>query len=254
MGLVRTRAILLRAHAYGEGSRILRFLTEDLGLVGVMARGVRRSGARGDGGLSTFAEGILGLHVKPTRELQTFADFAPERERRGLSRDLARLGGASLLAEIVLRSGGEDPGPVLFHRLSNGLDRVEAMPDERLLARILAEAWALTTALGFAPSLETCARCEAALGEQETGRFVHAAGGILCETCGATSAGPRVGPGARTQLRALAAGDDVALGRPRAHLRLLEDFLIHHLHLTTPLQTFRFLEPLAGDQESELGS
>ncbi|MGI9626399.1 MAG: recombination protein O N-terminal domain-containing protein, partial [Longimicrobiales bacterium] len=42
MTVVKTRAILFRAHAYSETSQVLRFYTEALGLVGVMARGSRR--------------------------------------------------------------------------------------------------------------------------------------------------------------------------------------------------------------------
>ncbi|NNK62687.1 MAG: DNA repair protein RecO, partial [Gemmatimonadetes bacterium] len=41
MAVTTTDAVLLRAHAYGETSRVLRFLTRDRGIVGVMARGVR---------------------------------------------------------------------------------------------------------------------------------------------------------------------------------------------------------------------
>jgi recombinational DNA repair protein (RecF pathway) len=60
MAPVGTPAILLRAHAYGETSRILRFLTESHGLLSVMARGVR--GKTGKGTRPT--SGLIGTSTR----------------------------------------------------------------------------------------------------------------------------------------------------------------------------------------------
>ena len=54
MAPIGTRAVLLRAHAYGETSRILRFYTHTHGLLSVMGRGVRGRGGKGTMTLATF--------------------------------------------------------------------------------------------------------------------------------------------------------------------------------------------------------
>ena len=103
----------------------------------------------------------------------------------------------------------------------------------------------LTSALGFTPVIGECVRCGESLADDEIGRFVHGAGGVVCEDCGASTGGARIGPRARAQTAGLVAGDAVPLERGAAHLRLLEDFLLFHLQMDMPLQSIRFLEPLA---------
>ena len=51
------------------------------------------------------------------------------------------------------------------------------------------------------------------------------------------------------QLRALIAGDALpdALGRPRAHLQLLSDFITYHVSGTRPLDSFAFLAQMLPD-------
>ena len=57
MSVVSTPAVLLRSFNYSETSRVLRLYTKDLGLVSVMAKGIRRAGAHGQGGIDTFSRG-----------------------------------------------------------------------------------------------------------------------------------------------------------------------------------------------------
>jgi len=59
MAAVETPAVLLRAHDYGDSSRILRFFTRDYGLVSVIARGVRGRSGKGATTLASFASGEL---------------------------------------------------------------------------------------------------------------------------------------------------------------------------------------------------
>ena len=247
MALVTTRAVLLRSHSYGETSQVLRFYSEALGAVGVMGRGVRAGSGKGGGGLASFAEGSLSVHVKPTRELQTLKEFVPTRPRRGLAADVRRFGGAAVLAELVLRHALEEPSPALFAALSEGLDRIEVASGEAVVASVLQEGWRIVSALGYRPALDGCVECGGPLGD-ELARFDLAAGGLRCGRCAGTHGGPRLGPGARAQLSALLEGGAVPeLERPRAHLRLLSDFVTWHLGAGRPLPSLQVLVDLLGD-------
>ena len=246
MSVVTTPAVLLRSFPYSETSRVLRFYTERLGLVGVMGKGVRKAGSRGAGGLDTFAGGVLTVYVKPTRDLQTLRDFAPERARRGLAADVHRFAAASVLAELVLRHAGEEGNPGLFRALEEALDRVEATAGPEVAGVLLAEAWGIVALLGYRPEVDTCVACGAPVGEG-LARFDFAQGGIRCPGCsaGAEAAGPRLGPGARAQLSAFLDGHVPAeLDRPRAHLRLLSDFVTYHVSGARPLQAMGVLDAL----------
>lgn len=243
MSVVTTEAVLLRSHAYSETSRVLRFYSERLGVVGVMAKGVRsRGGKRGDP-LETFAEGSLTIYVKDTRGLQTFKDFSPTTKRRSLGSDVLRFASASVVGELVLKHAGEEASPELFHGLSGALDRLQMVPSEAVLATLLSQAWALVSLLGYHPVVESCVICERVLGESEMGRFDFGQGGVACASCAAPSSGPRVGPDARVQLSTLLRGRIPSdLRQVRNHVRLLSDFVTYHVSGSHPLRSFAFLE------------
>jgi len=240
-----TPAILLRSHPYSESSRILRFYSRDAGVVSVMAKGVRKIGGRLGGPLSTFAEGTLTFYHREGRDLQTFKEFSAKPLRAGLSKDPLRLSGASVLGELVLQHAGEDGNPVLFQKLSLGLDEIESTTKEAFLQTLLLETWGLVEDLGYAPELTGCVLCGRELRDEELGRFDFASGGIRCPDCQEGAHGPRLGPKARKQLLGLLQGSlSEAILRPRAHLRLVSDFITYHISGGTPLRSMQVLATL----------
>lgn len=247
MAVVSTPAVALRAFPYRETSLVLRFYTEEQGVLGVMAKGARRrgSGSKRGGVPETFSRGVLTVYLKEGRGLQTMKDFAPDRSRRVLGRSVRRFAGASVLGEILLRHAGEEGNPVLFRQLDRALDRVGEVAEEALPSEILAQGWGLVARLGYRPALERCVACGAELGQGEMARFDFSAGGIRCSRCMAEGSGPRIGPGAREQLRELMEARPVAeLRKPGAHLGLLDDFVTYHLSGGRRLESFRILREL----------
>ena len=251
MSLVSTRAVLLRAFPYGETSLILHFFTEDLGRVGVMARGARKRGGSTGSGLETFTSGVLTAYVKETRDLQTLKDFTPVAARQDLGRDVVRFGAASVLGELVLRHGGEASSPELFEALEQALVDVDRASAESLVPVVLARMWGVVATLGYHPVVDRCVACGRELDDREMGRFDHAAGGIRCGDCEAEVHGPRVGPGARRQLSDLLSGSPVPVQRPRAHLQLLSDFVTYHVSDTRTLQALSVLAALLPPSEAD---
>jgi len=244
VAIVTTGAVLLRAHPYSESSLILRFFTELMGTVGVMAKGARRGGTRAGSGLDTFTGGLLTLYTKESRDLQTLKDFEALRPRRGLARHPIRFGGASVVGELVLRHGGESAAPALFKALEAALDSVDQAPDDVIIEAVLSAGWRLVGKLGYEPALDMCVECGRPLDAGEMGRFDLDAGGLRCDGCSGGKGGPRIGPGARMQLANLLAGRPDPVTHPRAHLRLLSDFVTYHVSGTRPLESFGFLSTL----------
>ncbi len=246
MSVVTTPAVLLRSFNYSETSRILRLYTLDLGLVGVMAKGIRKGGGQGRSGLETFSRGDLTLYVRPTRDLQTFKEFALRESGGGLGRDVVRFAAASVLAELVLAHTESEPSPEVFGRLIAGLKRVEEVERDDVVAALLNEGWMLVSALGYQPQLDPCVQCANPLTDSDLGRFDFGAGGVRCPVCAVEIAGPLIGPGAREQLDALLQGPtDLPITKPKAHLQLLHDFTVYHVSGSKPLQSFRFLVSVA---------
>lgn len=243
MAPVHTQAILLRSHPYGETSRVLRFYSRDLGVVGVMARGIRTRGSKGGAAGGTFSSGVLTVYLKEGRGLQTLKDFSPRDTRTRLGGDLVRFSAASVLAELVLRHAGEEGNPELYDLLERSLDVIGEAPAGRILPLLLALGWSLVTTLGWAPLLGACVLCGRALEEEEMGRFDFSQGGVRCADCAGEEGGPRIGPGAREQLGMLLAGrapDELRL--PEAHLSLFSDFVTYHVSGGRPLDSLRVLQ------------
>lgn len=246
-GPVRTRAVLLRTHDYSETSRIHRYFTEDHGVVSVMARGIRTRSAKGGASTGVFDEVDLEVHLKPGRDLQTLRDVTLIRGRPGLGGTPAAFAAAGVLGEIVLRHHGEEAAHLVFDSLAVALDRLAETPADRVPGELLACGWRLVGQLGFRPQLTHCVTCGRALGPDEMARMDFEAGGVRClrAECGERFAGPRVGPGARNQLRALLEGRvPDGLAHVRAHLRLFSDFATVHVVGGRRLDAFRVFAAL----------
>lgn len=251
MALLSTPAVLLRSYAYSETSQVLRFYSEDFGVLGAMAKGTRKSGGKRGGPLVTFWEGTLSVHYKDSRDLQTFREFSPSRTRPGIAGDPVRLAAASVLAELILHHAESEGNPELFALLGRGLDAMEADAREELIPSLLSHLWSLIHTLGFRPSVQTCVECGRRLDDTEMTRFDYGAGGVRCLACPGASEGPRLGPTAREQLSALVHGQTPdELRRPRAHLRLASDFVTYHLSGGTPLRSMAVLASLSSASDA----
>lgn len=241
MAAVETPAVLLRAHDYGDSSRILRFYTRDHGLVSVVARGVRGKSGKGTTTLASFASGQLTAYLKAHRDLHTMKDFHCTSLRAALASDMLRFAAAAAAGEIVLVHAQQEPQPEVFEAVEQAFDRIESVPKDDLPGTALAALWTIIEAFGFAPQLDPCVRCGTSIVDAQVARFDFSAGGLRCEACAEDAAGPRVGPGARGQLAMLIEGElPPGLTHTRQHLGLVSDFIAYHL-ATKPLKSLKFL-------------
>ncbi|MFP4622765.1 MAG: DNA repair protein RecO [Gemmatimonadota bacterium] len=241
MPLVTLDAVVLQAFPYSETSKILRLLTAPHGVQSVIARGARRAKSRYGGVLEPFTDGVATFYLKENRDLHTLREFELRRPRQALGRDLVRFGAASLLAEIVLRTGSGQESPEVFHAVRSALADLEAAPAPQLEAVALAHSWALITTLGFGPALDHCVHCGGPLPEADL-FFDYGAGGSLCGACAGGAGAGRVLPAAaRRDLVDLAAGRVIQLERTAAHWQLLARFLTYHLVDATSLRSLDFL-------------
>jgi DNA repair protein RecO (recombination protein O) len=175
----RSEAIILRTRDHGESDRLVSFLAGGYGKLTGIAKGARRSKKRFVHTLEplslvhmTFVErassGLVRIDASELRNPFT-----------ALRQDLARLGYASLGAELVLELAPErEANPALFALLAQYLERLEAGGDPETLA-LLFQARILSLS-GFGPNLQRCNRC----GEEPTvpgeWYFSVSRGALLC--------------------------------------------------------------------------
>ena len=233
MTISATPAIVLHSMNYLETSRILRLLTRDAGVVSVLARGARNSKKRFGTALDLFAQGTAQLQLKPGRDLHTLTAFDMDHPRSGLSASLPRFSAATALGECVLRVVHDEAAPGLFEGVVLGFDQIAAAKPGQALSAGLGALWQLVSDVGFAPTVDVCANCHAALSADEDAGFSHVAGGALCDRCALSAPGGRRLPSAaRRAIRGWLDGTAVVLeseGEQRAHQRLFREFLAQHL-------------------------
>jgi DNA repair protein RecO (recombination protein O) len=198
--------IVLRRVDYGEADRVLTVLTRHHGKLGVLARGVRKSGSRLAAHTDLFTHSTLQL-ARGRGELEVLT----EARRLGATTSLGdarRSACAALCAELA--DLALEPG----HPLEEGLfDLVaEALtacadPARDPRAAVIWFARRMIDRLGYAPELHLCAGCGRRL-EERPARFSAAAGGLLCPACAAADPGGIDCPVTAIKvLRVAAAGD-----------------------------------------------
>ncbi len=245
MAVLTTPAVLLRMFPYSESSQVLWFQTESEGRINALARGARRAKGGHAGNLQLFGRGLLTVHVRSNRDLQTFQDFSLTRSPAPIGQGLLRFAGASVVAELILRHGGEAPSSELFHDIDRAFTNLGEVDDDRAPGQTLVECWQLIDVLGYRPSVDACPECGEPFLDGQIGQFDFAAGGVLCEDCGAGREGPKIGPGARDNLQSFLRGEvPDGLGHITEHFNLLDNFVTYHLSSGKPLETVRFLRQL----------
>lgn len=237
MALVTTRSLVLQAFPYSETSKVLRLYTRDLGLRSVMAKGALRPKSRYGGVLEPFTEGAATFYLKEGRDLHTLSGFDLVRSRQALGRSLVAFAGASLLAELVIRTGTEEPHPHVYDALSAAWDALAAAGEDEVAAAAFTGAWTLVSLLGFEPELETCVSCGRTLAPDEPARFDALGGGVACTRC--RPVGRLLDPAVRGEARWMARGrvPDGPLSSAGAHRALLRAFLEAQLAQDRPFRS-----------------
>jgi DNA repair protein RecO (recombination protein O) len=247
MALATTRALVLQSFPYSETSKVLRLYTLEHGLRSVMAKGALRPKSRYGGVLEPFTEGTATFYLKEGRDLHTLSGFDLVRSRQALGRSLVGFAGASLLAEVVMRTGTEEPHPALYETLVHAWDVVaQAEGPAEALAASLAGAWSVVVLLGFEPQAGACVHCGRELADDEPVRFDGSAGGVACTFC--RPAGRVLDPESRAELRRMLSGEvpEGGVARPKTQGALLRAFLEAQLSQDRPFRSLElFLESVA---------
>ena len=153
MSLTTTRAVLLRAHPFGETSRVLRFLTRDKGILGVMAKGVRKVRSRKGGHLEPFM--VVSLQLAKGRSWDIVSQAEAQQAYSKLRENLEMIGYASYAVELVDKFVyDEEENTPVFTLLNQTLTRLNRGDDPLLVMRYFEIR--LMDVLGFRPELKQC--------------------------------------------------------------------------------------------------
>lgn len=237
-GSFKTQAIVLRSIRYGEADRVLHLYTPARGRIGAIAKGSRKPRSRFGGRLEPFFRLDLVLH-EGRGELATVTGVHTVDGHPNLRASGPALAAAARGCDAVLRLlDSNEPNPAAYNLLCRYLALLDR-GDEGLpevdgaagLATALAFRLKLALAAGFAPELQSCARC----GEQDgLAAFSGAAGGVVCGACerdGFEMCGEAHGFMLEALGRPLAQAPDAGVRALRQAERAITATLEHHAHV-----------------------
>ncbi len=89
MNQQKTRGIILRRVAYGEADRIITVLTDDVGKLALIAKGVRKQKSKMAGGIDLFSVSEL-AYVKGRGNIGTLVSSRLQQHYAGITKDINR--------------------------------------------------------------------------------------------------------------------------------------------------------------------
>ncbi|MBI4238028.1 MAG: DNA repair protein RecO [Deltaproteobacteria bacterium] len=184
----RTQAIILRTRALGEADRIVTFLSETHGKCAGVAPSARRSQRRFGGGLGLGSCGTLLYTPRPGQSLVLLNEFHPlppppqaDPPLAGAPHDLPRFAATGVWLNLVeLMSMEHQTAAGRFALAQAGLTAIAARPPRGALVHALLH-W--LRHIGFAPTMDRCARCGTVLNAETAAWFTPADGGAVCAAC-----------------------------------------------------------------------
>jgi len=250
--ILKSEALILRAIAFRDTSKVLTVYTAEHGLVSLLAKGVRGPKPRFGAALDIFAVSDLVYYHKDSRELQLLSEAMLLAPHLGLSRDPVRYAHACAVLELLLRilTGQEPPGK-LYPLAVRTLEVLEACEAEALGAVFRAFEVKAVSFLGHRPELFACVEC----GREPSGRigFAPRHGGVVCGGCRVRVDGViPLSPGGLGVLQRLLRGklDDLAAGADALDVagevgRVVEAFMAAHVERYEPLRALRLARAIA---------
>ena len=179
--IVRTDAVVLHSFDYGETSRIVRLLTRQHGVIGVMARGARRPTSQFGSTLQAASYVQAVYYHRPGRGLQTLKETAHVVRWKRLTADIERVTMAMRVVEVarLLVEEGE-AHPLALDLVVRTLEFLETAGDRAAVA----VPWfqlRLAALLGFSPDVR---RDDVLAVGDEGGRLVLQTGAVASRASG----------------------------------------------------------------------
>ncbi|GAB4364458.1 MAG: DNA repair protein RecO [Elainellaceae cyanobacterium] len=154
-GTYKATGINLKSAPLGEADRLLTILTEEYGLIRVVAPGARKHKSSLGGRSSLFV--VNQLLIAKGRNLDKIIQAESLESYPGLSLDLRKLTAGQYLAELALYQALSDqPQTELYYLLQEHLNWLEKLPNSVTLACLTYATFRLLDVAGLAPQVKQC--------------------------------------------------------------------------------------------------
>lgn len=154
----KATGINLKTQAFGESDRLVTVLTQEFGLIRVIAPGSRKHNSSLGGRSAMFV--VNELLIAKGRSLDKITQAQTIKSYPRLGQDLVKLVASQYLAEIALcQALSEQPQTELYELLNEHLERIENLPNtdtSNVVARLTHGAFQLLALAGLTPQVQIC--------------------------------------------------------------------------------------------------
>ncbi|WP_088041776.1 DNA repair protein RecO [Bacillus sp. EAC] len=178
--LQRVEGIVLRANPYGESNVIITLLTRELGKIGVVARGAKKTNSRLASVTQLFTYGSF--LIQKGSGLGTLSQGELIDSFRDVRGDLFATSYASIIVELTDKAIDEKKNnPYLFELVLQLLQHMNEGADAEVLAYLFMTK--MIPVLGYPPFFDNCINCRCSANENVFVAFSVKEGGFLCQRC-----------------------------------------------------------------------
>ncbi len=176
--IYKVEGIIIRSVDYGEGNKIVTIFTKEMGKIGVMAKGAKKTKSRLAAVSQLFSHGYFVFYHGGGLGSLTSGDVIDS--FRILHQDIVKTAWAAYIVELLDKVTEEkEPNAFLFYLLHHALSLIGQGKDPEMIARII-ELQVLQQ-VGVKPVLHECAMCHRS--DRAVLAFSIKEGGMLCESC-----------------------------------------------------------------------
>jgi DNA repair protein RecO (recombination protein O) len=182
MPVVESESLVLRTYDFGEGDKIVVWLTRAEGVVRGVAKGCRKLKSRYGASLEPFTLTKITYTHKENQELVSLRQAEIVKSHFDLLGQAEILTGLAYMGDLVIEfSAPYQPNEQLFRMVTACLDAIARSPSELQIILRYFEVWLLKLE-GYLPDVRQCGECGKVFGEPDSS-FMGLDTILRCASC-----------------------------------------------------------------------
>lgn len=180
--IIKCRCLVLKTFPFKESSLIVSVLSDRLGKIKLVVKGVRRPKSRICGAMEPFNFDEIIFYKREFKEMYNLSDAVVLDSFEEIREDPRKVNAALVLCEFYEKTlPAEEADGHAFSLLLSFLKKLQSANESVIRSMVLSNLVKAFSGAGVMPHLDDCVRCHAAVGVK--GRkidFSVASGGVVC--------------------------------------------------------------------------
>ena len=169
--------IIVSETTYGESSKIINVLTEENGIIGIMAKGAKKVKSKLRSGTEKFTIGVFNVYYHEGK-LSKLISVDIVNSLRVIKSDIVKIGYLTYIVELAYQCAKQNSSDKIYNLLISTINKMEENLDPKILTNILEIK--LLDYLGVPIELNKCVICSS---KKDIITFSNKNGGLICKNC-----------------------------------------------------------------------